>query len=396
MKIFSVKKYSVLRALLASAPLLSTGTALALDPDQALRVQQVEGSAQLNRSWTRHTLSADRVLLAGDRVETGVQGRAALDFAGATRVRVGTETTLEVQRQNPVTLSERVAVLKLTLVDGRVRIDSRSEGAVTQDIRLAVDELRLRVESADVYVESHEGRRLLCVLDGRLQLQGVRGYDELEVPGECLQINNGVVMRQMPDSATTGARLRTLAFSEEQPARPAVALVPAPVQPIARPVPLPPPPPRPIPVEPAPAPAVAAPPLPAALPAAAVPAVTASAAVAPAAVSLPPAPVAAVSAAPVVRAPAVPAVATAPAAAPATGGWTLVAAALADAESAELEARGLVASGLSSRVRPIVSRNGQTLYRVTVGEFATRDAAAAYADQIRQRYALPQLWIANY
>ncbi len=81
---------------------------------------------------------------------------------------------------------------------------------------------------------------------------------------------------------------------------------------------------------------------------------------------------------------------------PRTGGWTLVALALGDAESARLEAQGLIEQGLPGLVRPFNRPDGRRVYRVTVGSFASRAQAQAYSDQIRQPYGLPQLWVAPY
>lgn len=86
----------------------------------------------------------------------------------------------------------------------------------------------------------------------------------------------------------------------------------------------------------------------------------------------------------------------APAAASASG-WTLVLASLADAESARLEALGLVEQGLPALVRlHDRGRNRPPLYRVCLGSFATREAAAAFAEQVRRSHGLSELWLAQY
>ena len=77
-------------------------------------------------------------------------------------------------------------------------------------------------------------------------------------------------------------------------------------------------------------------------------------------------------------------------------GWTLVAAALADSESAEMEAQGLVEQGLPGVVRMHDMPNGQRVYRVTVGSFATRELAERYGAEMKIKFGLTQLWVAPY
>lgn len=77
-------------------------------------------------------------------------------------------------------------------------------------------------------------------------------------------------------------------------------------------------------------------------------------------------------------------------------GWTLVAAALADSESAELEAKGMVEMGLPGVVRIHDLPGGQRVYRVTIGSFATKDQALQYGAEVKKRFGMTQLWPAPY
>lgn len=86
----------------------------------------------------------------------------------------------------------------------------------------------------------------------------------------------------------------------------------------------------------------------------------------------------------------------APVSAANASGWTLVAAALADSESAELEAQGMIEMGLPGVVRIHDLPNGQRVYRVTVGSFATKEQAAAYGADVKKRFGMAQLWPAPF
>ena len=86
----------------------------------------------------------------------------------------------------------------------------------------------------------------------------------------------------------------------------------------------------------------------------------------------------------------------APVTAATASGWTLVAAALADSESAELEAQGMIEMGLPGVVRIHDLPTGQRVYRVTIGSFATKEQAVAYAADVKKRFGMTQLWAAPF
>jgi hypothetical protein len=86
----------------------------------------------------------------------------------------------------------------------------------------------------------------------------------------------------------------------------------------------------------------------------------------------------------------------APVTAATASGWTLVAAALADSESAELEAQGMVEMGLPGVVRIHDLPTGQRVYRVTIGSFATKEQAVAYSADVKKRFGMAQVWAAPY
>jgi hypothetical protein len=82
---------------------------------------------------------------------------------------------------------------------------------------------------------------------------------------------------------------------------------------------------------------------------------------------------------------------------PATAtGWTLVTAALADSESAEAEAQGLVEMGLPGVVRIHDLPTGQRVYRVTIGSFATKQLAEQFGVDVKTRFGMTQIWAAPY
>lgn len=373
--------------------LLSLASSVAVADEASLAVARVAAPAQLQRASTKHELETHRRLLGGDRIVTGAQGRASFDFIDGTMIRLGADSTLEVPQQSPITLTSRMAVLKLALSSGTIRIDGRRTTAIPQDVRLTLGDVRLRVEGADVWAQISGKQKTICVLAGTVELQGINGYDRLQEPGECLQVDTTATRRLMPDRLATTQRLSQLAFADELPAT-QVAQAPRSVapQPVARPVPLPIPPPKPIQPEQLPD-SVIEPAAAQAAPIVPVRSLASSEVTHPTpAVAAAPAPVAV--ARPAVM-PAAPAAAVAIPAVAGDHGWTLVAASLADGESARLEAKGLADMGLSAQVRPLL-KDGLTYYRVTIGNFASRTEAATYADQIKQRYGLAQVWLANY
>ncbi|EIT72157.1 MULTISPECIES: SPOR domain-containing protein [Hydrocarboniphaga] len=375
------------RAVLAG--LLSIASTIAAAEEPSLAVERVAAPAQLQRASTKYELETHRRLLAGDRIVTGAQGRASLDFIDGTLIRLGADSNLEVPQQSPITLTSRMAVLKLALASGTIRIDGRRTTTVPQDVRLTLGDVRLRTEGGDVWAQLSGKQKTICVLAGTVELQGINGYDRLQEPGECLQIDTTATRRLMPDRLATTQRLSQLAFADELPAT-QVAQAQRATQPAARPVPLPIPAPKPIAPEQLPDSVVE--PATSVAPIVPVRSLASSEVQRPAAVAAP-APVAAARPAVMPTNQAAPVPPT-PAAA-GEHGWTLVAASLADGESARLEAKGLVDMGLSAQVRTLL-KDGQTYYRVTIGNFASRAEAASYADQLKQRYGMAQVWLANY
>ncbi|MDB5972940.1 MAG: Sporulation related protein [Hydrocarboniphaga sp.] len=86
----------------------------------------------------------------------------------------------------------------------------------------------------------------------------------------------------------------------------------------------------------------------------------------------------------------------APVTAATASGWTLVAAALADSESAEAEAQGMVEMGLPGVVRIHDLPDGQRVYRVTIGSFATKEQAVQFGAEVKKRFGMTQIWAAPY
>lgn len=361
------------RGLLLFALLTMGGTGVGQAQERQLAVLRVAAPAQIERGSAQHALESRWNLLPGDRIATGPEGRVALAFVGGAQISLGADSRLELPLQSPITVTSRLAVLKLTLRHGALRIDGRHGDGVPQDIRLSLDDVRLRLDQADVWVESTATRKTVCVLQGLVDLQGVPGYKELYMPGDCVQLEGNRATLLASDLQATMGRLAQTRFADEADrvaaaspaAAPAATIPPAmpiPVKSLAShevvnaPRPVPPPPPE----TPVSAPAATASP--------SIPAI--------------PSPPLAVKAS--------------PDATELSSGWTLVAASLADFESAELEARSLGEQGLPvTRVRP-VQRDGQMYYRVTIGAFPTREAAAAYAAEVKTSYGMTQVWLAPY
>jgi hypothetical protein len=86
---------------------------------------------------------------------------------------------------------------------------------------------------------------------------------------------------------------------------------------------------------------------------------------------------------------------SAAAASPAPGGWTVVVLALADGESAQLEAQGMRERGLDAATYRAQTPGG-AVYRIGIGRFGSADEARAFRDARREQPLFRHAWVAEH
>lgn len=375
-------------------PLLSFVACLVTGAAQAaplpLGVQRVLPPASVTPDGGKKTqLLPKRALNAGDRIATGRNGRVALQLDRNGIIVIGDDTELFIHSVDAAQGDEG-ALARLALIRGSVRLDvTPRAGLPVQDLRLNLGLLRLRAHGAEIWANAEPGlNQTVCLLQGTVDIASDNGEEHLEKPGDCFRYGyNNVSMRLRPESDDVLSRkLARTAFAGERPAgRPPVAVA-TPVLPTSTP-------PTPL-IESAEAPAAqpaatlaqAAPALPPSAPAAEThvePAAETSIAAAetPIAPITPVAPVAEVSPAP-------PSVADGATAAT-DAAWTVVVGSFKNDAAARRESARLIDLGLPSSVQAVGD-----FCRVTIGRFATRDAARRHADLLRQTNQLKG-WVAE-
>ncbi len=351
----------------------------------------------LSRSGRRRALEPDLAIVTGDQLVTGADGRASLQFDKMTMT-LGADSKLMMVGSEPARAGQP-AILILHLERGALRVGSQTGGVAKPELHLGVAELQVQIVGAEVWVEAGGAQRTVCLIKGSVDVKSAVGRQRLDKAGDCAVVDVAGLSVKRPDQALMAARLAlTDAPSPPQPRPLPVEMAAAPAtesEPLAKKadiVPAPAPAPAPAP-EPLPAPASAVPRPAAPLPAAESVVVVPVPSLSPPTPTPPPLP-------PPLPPPPPPPPPLEPLISatdgPPTGGWTLVAMALAEAESARTQAQDLIEKGLPGIVRLNTLPNGFIIYRVTIGSFASKARAQIYNNQIKERYGLPQLWIAPY
>jgi len=295
---------------------------------------QLRPPAHIVHDGQTRSLSANASLSAGDRVNTGDNGRAAFVFPGGGYLSLGADASLRVHSVDAQPGSK--TVVRLVLDRGVLRVDPRNG----EDLRLNAGELRVRVYGADVWIGVETAGDTVCLLRGAVEFQyAAGGGDRIDRPGECVFMRPGsAALRYTPTQQILASKLNKadLGSASLSVSLPAPAAAPAPVA--ARP-----------------APVVRAPPTPAS---------TAPSA-SPSSGSL------------------------------ATHGWTVVVLSLTDPESAELEAADFRDRGFDAHsfAQPV---DGRVLHRIGIGRFATREEARQFAANVKARLHIDQAWVAQY
>lgn len=292
-------------------------------------VVKVTEPATLGRGDATLPLVRGQMVQPGDVVSAGNHGFAELQLGGGS-IGVFTLGDLQVFEARGAAAAQP-ATAKLKLLAGTVRIDSRaSRRGAAQDVRLNIGPLKSRIFGADAWAANTAEGDTLCALTGLVEAQIDGRLERLDTARTCLRIEpDGRPSRfALDDDALVARAVAASQSAPEPPAStaakqaPIIAGTPMPAGPVAKP---------------APQPAVKA-----AAPAQAP--VTASAA-----------------------------------SSEANGtGWTVVVLSLASRDAIEQRARQLASQGLPAATVS-ASVAGKTMYRVTVGHFATQAEARSYA-----------------
>lgn len=314
-----------------------------------VQVTRMAGPAQRIEGKKSTPLSAGTVLMPGQRVSTGANGRVTLGM-GAGQIVVGGDSELYLHSGE---ILDGAAVMRVVLTHGALQMGLGDSSQPPLDLRLNLGPLRVRALGASLWAAQEPRGETICLLSGTAEVVAEFGTERLYAPGECLWFsakNRRLLLK--PDSAGS-ALARKLERTEYAPETPVAALEPA------EPVPAPP-----MPLEPA----LAVTPEPAAVPAdpepAGMPADTEPAAALAAALAAEP-----------------PVAAAAPR-------WTVVVASPASETAAEAYAARLRAQDLDARVSSTSGRN-----RVCVGSFASKAEAGAYRKDLQQSLQISGAWV---
>lgn len=195
-----------------------------------LSVARVAIPAELEQAGRTVELRQRQRLLAGDRVVTGLYGRAALQLAGSGRIQLGGDSALLIHSAEAPDGSHG-GIARLVLERGAVRLDARTrQGQLPLDYRLNLGRLKLRVFGSEIWAELGPRGENVCLLAGGLEILSADGTERLDRPGECALF--GAEGQRLQVLADTGEalprKLVRTAFADDLGARAAAELAPPP------------------------------------------------------------------------------------------------------------------------------------------------------------------------
>lgn len=210
----------------------SAGAQLPPVPGNAplLSVARVAIPAELEQAGRMVELRQRQRLQAGDRVVTGLYGRAALQLAGSGRIQLGGESTLLIHSAEASDGSHG-GIARLVLERGAIRLDARTrQRQLPLDYRLNLGRLKLRVFGSEIWAELGPRGENVCLLSGGVEILSADGTERLDRPGECALF--GAEGQRLQVQADTGEalprKLVRTAFADDLGARAAAELAPPP------------------------------------------------------------------------------------------------------------------------------------------------------------------------
>lgn len=219
-----------LAASLLVSPIASAQLASASGAAPLLSVTRVAIPAELEQAGRTVALRQRQALQAGDRVATGLYGRAALQLAGSGRIQLGGDSALLIHSAEAPDSSQG-GIVRLVLERGAVRLDARTrQGRLPLDYRLNLGRLKLRVFGSEIWAELGPRGENVCLLSGGLEILSADGTERLDRPGECALF--GAEGQRLQVLADTGEalprKLVRTAFADDLGARAAAELTPPP------------------------------------------------------------------------------------------------------------------------------------------------------------------------
>lgn len=230
------------------AALASTVLSAAPMPVKLVRSQQDVMSTHDDQS---RTLLPGANIEAGTRVRTAPAGRAELSLLGAPSMWLSADTEVQLHDAD-------AGVLKARLTRGTASIDTRAlKGGKARDVRVNLGELRLRVASAQAWIEQSDAASQVCLLAGAIDVQVLDRAHRLDLPGQCLRrsgitsqwsmvprelLGERVAMTEVVDPGAVAAPVVQVARPAEPitPTVPQVVRAPAVSPPAPQPAPSPP------------------------------------------------------------------------------------------------------------------------------------------------------------
>lgn len=341
-------------------PLLALGALPPSASAQMLRLDQLQGSAELTRGDTHPPLNAATAIVADDQIKVGAGSKLSLLLGRHGILELGAGSELTVERLPFASYADDLRTI-LRLRRGFLRVIWKQPPLdIKWPLFVYMDSDRAALLSGEYFFEVGSEINAICVAEGGLALQG-GSRDEAQAlePDTCYRMVPGVPPQPRDQRPEDWIAVRAnRALDRSMWAMPAVAARASP-----------------------PAAATAAP---------ALPGITAPMVTPPAAKPVAPKPA---------EKPAVKSVAPAPASPPrvvaaaavADGGWTLNLASFPDQASADKELARLKKAGFPGVVTP-ADVKGRNWYRVQIQGLASREEAQGMAEQLKGS-GFMQAWI---
>ncbi|WP_428312113.1 SPOR domain-containing protein [Hydrocarboniphaga sp.] len=351
-------------------PLLALGALPPRASAQMLRLDQLQGSAELTRGDTHPPLNAETAIVADDQIRVGAGSKLSLRLGRHGILELGAGSELTVERLPFASYADDLRTI-LRLRRGFLRVIWKQPPLdIKWPLFVYMDSDRAALLSGEYFFEVGSEINAICVAEGGLALQG-GSRDEAQAlePDTCYRMVPGVPPQPRDQRPEDWIAVRAnRALDRSMWAMPAVASSASP---------------------PVTATAAAAPPL---------PGITAPVVTPPAVRPVPPKPAEKPAEKPAVKSVAkapVPAPASPPrvvaAAAVAGGGWTLNLASFPDQASADKELARLKKAGFPGVVTP-ADVKGRNWYRVQIQGLASREEAQGMAEQLKGS-GFMQAWI---
>jgi hypothetical protein len=170
-------------SLMALAALLTALPAAAQIP---LEVIRVTAPVELRTQGLSSSIQPHNSVDEGDRVVTGRNGRASLQFAQQSMITLGENSELYIHSADPPDAGQG-AVMRMQLTHGDLLLDARStENVPPQDFRINLGSLTVRVLGGYVWATTDDSGETLCLLEGAAEITNGDTKHRLDGRNDCL------------------------------------------------------------------------------------------------------------------------------------------------------------------------------------------------------------------